>query len=281
MDHKGIMIGIGIAVLLVLACSLVPAGHPLVAVVLIPVGARALFEFNALLAPRSARGSDRWDLGRGIVFLLAAWGVERYGWTEATTWGALFFVCATVLIEALLRTDRASWSRTIGHRLTGQIYVIVLWSFVLRVFVSGDPGQALWPGLFLLMMVKGADAGAYFVGSRIGRHKLFPLVSPRKSWEGVGGAVLVACIAALTWSVVTGGRIGSIPLPLHHALMLGLIPPSAGVAGDLVESRFKREVSAKDSADAIYGMGGVLGMVDSLLFAAPVFYVYIHWFLNP
>jgi phosphatidate cytidylyltransferase len=133
------------------------------------------------------------------------------------------------------------------------------------------------PDLLLLAMlcVTLSDTGAYYVGSAFGRHRLAPVLSPKKSWEGAAGGVLGS---------VTGALIGHFwffhRLPLGHAVTLGLVLCAAGILGDLAESMLKRTAGVKDSSALLPGHGGVLDRVDSLLVAAPVLYYYWTVFLS-
>jgi phosphatidate cytidylyltransferase len=118
------------------------------------------------------------------------------------------------------------------------------------------------------------DAVAYFVGSRFGRHKLAPRISPKKTWEGalgniagnILGAFIIKFFVCTDWSPIDAATIG---------VLLGTV----GILGDLVESTWKRSSGVKDSYFGIRipGHGGVLDRVDSLIFAAPTLYAYIHY----
>jgi len=129
--------------------------------------------------------------------------------------------------------------------------------------------------LALYLIVWMGDSAAYFVGSLLGRHKLAPRVSPKKTWEGAGGnlagnlaaAFLIKATACPQWTVVDAAAIG---------LLLGVV----GQLGDLVESTWKRSAHVKDSnmgGVAIPGHGGMLDRIDSLVFAAPALYAYVHF----
>ena len=133
--------------------------------------------------------------------------------------------------------------------------------------VPGDNG----PDLLLLAMlcVTLSDAGAYYVGSAFGAHRLAPVISPKKSWEGAAGGVLGSVVGALIAHAWFFRK-----LPLAHALALGVILCGAGILGDLGESMLKRAAGVKDSSALLPGHGGVLDRVDSLLVAAPVLYYY-------
>ena len=121
-----------------------------------------------------------------------------------------------------------------------------------------------WLILLLLAIVWLGDTAAYYVGSRIGRHKMAPVISPKKSWEGAAAGFLTAIAATLIWDVWRRG-----------GLEPGLLAAAAATAvaaqiGDLVESMIKRGSGVKDSGNILPGHGGFLDRMDAMLFAAPV-----------
>ncbi len=149
--------------------------------------------------------------------------------------------------------------------------------FMVKLFMYNDTtlpntGARLILALFLIVWF--GDTGAYFLGSACGKHKLAPKVSPKKSWEGalgnvlgnVGGAFIIRTWVCTQWSLVD---------TLAIALLLGLV----GQLGDLVESTWKRSAGVKDSniGISIPGHGGILDRVDSLVYAAPALYAYVHF----
>jgi phosphatidate cytidylyltransferase len=127
-------------------------------------------------------------------------------------------------------------------------------------------------------VTKFSDCGAYVVGSLIGRHKMIPRVSPGKTWEGFGGALLGSVLASLACAHFAAGKlVGMTPT---HAVVLGLALGGAAVVGDLIESIFKREAGVKDSGRFLPGIGGILDLLDSLLFNAPLMYLYLRHVLT-
>ncbi|HEX5291596.1 MAG TPA: phosphatidate cytidylyltransferase [Streptosporangiaceae bacterium] len=126
--------------------------------------------------------------------------------------------------------------------------------------------------LFIIMTVC-SDIGGYFAGITVGRHPMAPVISPKKTWEGLGGSA-VACLA--------GGAIG-LPLLLHGRLWQGLVLGAAAVAaatlGDLAESMIKRDLEIKDMGTVLPGHGGVLDRIDSLLIMAPVVWLLLAIFI--
>ncbi len=144
--------------------------------------------------------------------------------------------------------------------------------------------QRLHHGIFAFLtipiVVKSADTGAYFLGRLFGRHKMTPLLSPGKTWEGALGGLLAGCLAS--WLCFTYLR----PLvfsnepnfigqpPLLAVLLYGVLLTLAGMHGDLAESLLKRDMQRKDSSTWLPGLGGVLDIIDSVLVAAPVAYLF-------
>jgi phosphatidate cytidylyltransferase len=118
--------------------------------------------------------------------------------------------------------------------------------------------------LFLIVLVAAADVGAYFGGRSLGRHKLAPLVSPAKTWEGFAAGMAAAAVAGYFGGAMFG-------IPTRAWLAVCVTVALASVAGDLVESMFKRHVGLKDSSGLLPGHGGVLDRIDSLTAAGPVF----------
>ncbi|MEJ2703560.1 MAG: phosphatidate cytidylyltransferase [Sedimentisphaerales bacterium] len=130
-----------------------------------------------------------------------------------------------------------------------------------------------WPLLLFVFVIKSADIGAYTFGKLFGRHKFSPKVSPGKTWEGMGGAFVVAVLVAVGFAISCG------IMAWQSAVLFGLCFAVVGQLGDLTESMIKRDAEQKDSAHRVPGFGGVLDIIDSLLIAAPVAYLFLKWTL--
>jgi phosphatidate cytidylyltransferase len=128
--------------------------------------------------------------------------------------------------------------------------------------------------IFIFLWVN--DSGAYCTGSLLGRHKLFPRISPGKTWEGsIGGGILVMAVAALIgWLVNQGAEAHT--LNMLEWIGLGLVVVVFGTWGDLVESLFKRTLGIKDSGTILPGHGGMLDRFDSALIAVPAAVIYLY-----
>jgi phosphatidate cytidylyltransferase len=139
--------------------------------------------------------------------------------------------------------------------------------------------EGIWWVLTALPAVWLADVGAYFIGTRFGRHKMTPRLSPHKTWEGYFGGILVAApgtaLLTLLWRIWAGPA--STVTPLRGAV-LGLVMGLFTILGDLGESMIKRQVGVKDSGKLLPGHGGAFDRIDSWLWAGIIGYYVIIWF---
>ena len=166
----------------------------------------------------------------------------------------------------------------VGHTMLGVLYVSWLLGFLLKIYFIATPtGAGFDPGyclLFFILATKCSDIGAFLLGSMIGRHKMIPKVSPAKTWEGLVGALLLSTTAAMLMAHYWGAaKLGGMT-PLHAAA-LGPLLGIGAVLGDLVESVLKRDSGVKDSGSFFPGIGGILDLLDSLLFNAPLMFLYL------
>jgi phosphatidate cytidylyltransferase len=128
-----------------------------------------------------------------------------------------------------------------------------------------------WLLVLLLAVVWTGDSAAYFIGSRFGRHKLAPTISPNKSWEGAAASLIGALIVALVWREFYAEETGL------SLVILVVVTSVIAQLGDLVESMLKRGAGVKDSGSLLPGHGGILDRFDALFFAAPVYALGIFW----
>jgi len=179
-------------------------------------------------------------------------------------------------LRQLMSKDNASGISAIAVTLLGLMYVPWLLNFLQKIcYFPHVEGKYFL--LYFILLTKFSDMGAYVVGSLIGRHKMIPRISPGKTWEGFAGAIVVSTGASLVFVHFLGGHMAG--MNLNHAIVLGIILSSTAVIGDLIESLFKRECGAKDSGNVLPGIGGILDLLDSLLFNAPIMYLYLRHIL--
>jgi len=181
------------------------------------------------------------------------------------------FILLLILSCFLVGFDRKAPTQSESLGLTamtffGVIYIGWLISFFLDLHEIPETGH--WWVFFVIFVVKMGDAAAYFVGKKWGQHKLLPHVSPEKSVEGALGSLGMSIICSLICKIILPS------VPMFHLLILGITLSLLAQLGDLVESLIKRNLGAKDSG-TLPGLGGMLDIMDSLLFAAPFAYFYV------
>ena len=252
--------------------------------VLTVIGAIALWECYAMLEKAGLRSFKISGLVGGIALMTGGWWFFREGTTSVRAQDfeacvLLVFVLG-VFVRMFPQKLNPAGMATMAATLLGLLYVPWLMNFVtkIRFIEPGDNGEFFV--LYLVVVTKFCDSGAYLVGSLIGRHKLIPRISPSKTWEGAIGAIVVAVLASAVTChilVVQGIDLG---LDLKHAVTLGLLLGIVAIIGDLAESQLKREAGVKDSSNLLPGIGGALDLIDSLLFTAPTLYVYLRLVLH-
>jgi phosphatidate cytidylyltransferase len=155
---------------------------------------------------------------------------------------------------------------TMVFSLSHVAFLLVLPS--IGTFAAGGAGLVL----YLVFLTQFNDVAQYVWGKLLGRHKIIPKVSPKKTWEGfVGGLATTTVLAVLLASVLT-------PLAWYHALAAGLIIAAGGFVGDVTISALKRDIGVKDSGSLLPGHGGILDRVDSLTYTAPLFFHFVYYF---
>lgn len=188
----------------------------------------------------------------------------------SSLWAAMAWWCAALFLVLFYPKSAAFWRHSKVLRLLFGVLTIVpfFWGMVAlrQHHYDTDPFFGAWWLLYVMLLVWGADSGAYMFGKLFGKRKLAPKVSPGKTWEGLIGGLATSAIISLIFSEYA--PLGVAPVTL---LICSVIAALASVLGDLTESMFKREAGIKDSSHLIPGHGGVLDRIDSLTAAVPVF----------
>jgi phosphatidate cytidylyltransferase len=200
-----------------------------------------------------------------------------------------YLVTVIYLLVAELYLKQEDPVQDWAYTMLSQMYIALPFSLLnVLAFTANSSGMVVFNTLlplsvFIFLWVN--DTGAYCVGSLLGRHKLFPRISPGKSWEGsIGGAVFVLAVAyGIGWldnmEIADANHTSSIfagMLSIPEWLGLGLVVVIFGTWGDLVESLFKRTLGIKDSGSILPGHGGMLDRFDSSLLAIPAAVVYLY-----
>ena len=256
----------------------VPMGGVLT--ILLAVCALAMIEFYSLLEAARIPHFKYFGISSGLLLILATWfPLWREVHIHDVEWIMMCGITIAVFLRQFPQKNNPQPLETIAGTLMGVIYIALLLSFFAKLlFVWGDKTGRLLI-LYLVFVVKFSDMGAYFIGCSFGRHKLIPRISPAKTWEGFFGGLLSSVGVSVLFFLLAGDRMENLAFHLSDALILGVLLGAIGTVSDLTESLFKRGAGVKDSGRMILGMGGILDVIDSLLFSAPALYVYARFFL--
>lgn len=230
--------------------------------VVVLAGALALFEFYRLCFHDR---SQPWLIGIGLAgFAAVIFGTHR---PDLIVPSLLVTLIAIISVPLFSRAPLEQSLRDGAMTLFGVLYLgLTLGPLSMtRLLPQGE-----WLIFFLLLVTWAADTGAYYVGTLYGRHRLAPLISPKKTYEGLVGGLIASIIAAyaVRWWFLP-------ELSGLDCLVLGSLLAITGLWGDLTESVMKRSAGIKDSGGILPGHGGMLDRLDSLLFTAPAFYYYV------
>ena len=228
-------------------------------------------EYLAIVRHRTPH-TPRWPLL--LLVPLAAFGlaVVLQGWVAPSPFQLLAVgVLSTILVPTIVLFAKVPLDESLAS-LGALGFGIPYLAFTIA---SLHHLQASDPDLVILVcaIVWMGDTGAYYIGSRWGRHKLAPTISPKKSWEGASAGLVMSLLAAVGWSFWKFGWLDS------RVVVIGVAAAIAGQIGDLAESMVKRGAGVKDSGNILPGHGGMLDRMDSLLFAAPTTLV-VAWLLG-
>lgn len=216
----------------------------------------------------------------GVYFFLAVAG-WRTGIVNNFVVMVPYLLTIVYLFISELYTKNKNAINDWAYTMLGQMYIALPFSMINILAFEMAPDQSgvsydtmLPLSVFIFLWVN--DSGAYLTGSLLGRHKLFPRISPGKTWEGsIGGGILVIAVAALLGYLVNRGV--DVPrLSILGWMGLGLVIAVVGTWGDLVESLFKRTLGIKDSGNILPGHGGMMDRFDSSLMAIPAAVLYLY-----
>ena len=238
-----------------------------------------VWEFTGLVNQYKTINVNRMICTVAAVYFFLAMAGYNSGLTPATVFiPYLVSIIYLMIAELYLKQEDpvSNWA----YMMMSQLYIALPFS-LLNVLAFRSAGYDiqytyLAPlAVFVFLWIN--DTGAYLCGSLLGRHKLFPRISPGKSWEGsIGGGILVMAIAVLVWYLTEQYGVNDLGLDALEWAGLGLTIVIFGTWGDLIESLFKRTLGIKDSGNILPGHGGMLDRFDSSLMAIPAAVVYLY-----
>lgn len=238
-----------------------------------------VWEFCTLVSCRPAVQVNRFICSVAAVYLFFAMAGYNSGLTPPTVF-IPYLVSIIYLLVAELYLKAEDPVNDWAYTLMSQLYIALPFS-LLNVLAFRSTGSSivysyLAPlSVFVFLWIN--DAGAYICGSLLGKHKLFPRISPGKSWEGsIGGGLLVVAACIGVWSLTEHYGVNDLGLRVWEWAGLGLVIVIFGTWGDLVESLLKRTLHIKDSGNILPGHGGMLDRFDSTLLAVPASVIYLY-----
>lgn len=253
--------------------------------IMLALAGAGLAEFYALVGQRGLVCFKGWGIFGGMLLMastflyLSGTIVPHSQPAEANDFETsllIVFVLGLCIRQFLSRSNTAGLL-AISTTLFGLMYVPWLLNFIQKINFFPEVEGAFYV-LYFILVTKFSDLGAYVTGSLIGKHKMIPRVSPGKTWEGFGGAIMISTVVSVLFAHLAAEKLAG--MTLLHSVILGVLLSSTAVLGDLIESLFKREAGVKDSGSLFPGIGGILDLMDSLLFNAPLMYLYLRHVLT-
>ena len=255
----------------------------------------ALWEFYDVIEAAGMRCYRMWGMVGSAALLMGSWFFFEKGvLTPKANYFSLFVLIVFILgvfVRQFPQKNNPQPIQTMACTIFGLLYVPWLLSFITLInfsFLPGPTTPEIWKEaqrdgrffvLYLVLVTKFSDVGAYVFGMTIGKHKLIPRISPNKTWEGVFGGIVGSLLASYGGFYLMRAPLERNDLGLLDATVLGILLGAVAIIGDLAESLIKRQANIKDSGKILPGIGGALDLVDSLLFTAPVLYVYMRLFM--
>jgi phosphatidate cytidylyltransferase len=257
----------------------------------------AAHELVGLLDATSARPSGNSVIGGVLALLVANWlphiavgtrtepGMSALLYDPAAplvvlAWPFLCFVgilMVSFVVQSIQFDKPGLTMARIAGTMLAVAYVGLLATFTIQMRWFDGPRHGLMAIVFLVATAKGADTGAYAFGRLAGRHKLWPALSPKKTVEGAVGGLFCGVLAALAVEAIARAALKTPILDWPTAVGFGLLVGTVAQLGDLMESMIKRDCERKDASTVVPGFGGVLDVIDSLMFAGPVAYGFWLW----
>ena len=197
----------------------------------------------------------------GLLFMILMWFCTSF---SNISFHILYIVIFVICIKEMFHITKDK------NRILGSIYVLIPMIIIHLFDYNNGYNNSLL--LFIYILTWTFDTFAYIIGIKIGKHKIFPSISPNKSWEGFFGGwsfTIIACFVTIEFTELTT------ILKNINLYLIAIIIPFTATLGDFIESYFKRQAGVKDSGTFIPGHGGMLDTIDALMITIPVIYIYI------
>ncbi|MCX7871754.1 MAG: phosphatidate cytidylyltransferase [Verrucomicrobiae bacterium] len=238
-----------------------------------------MLEFYSCIEKKKLPAYKSFGMLLGIIYTITVFSIHAFfkhisHENEILIFLIFSLLAITIFARRLAAPVNSDGFIALGTTFLGLLYIPFLFSFVqLIYFVFGS-----YVLLFFMLLTKFSDSGAYIFGSLLGKHKMAPTISPGKTWEGFAGAILMPIAVGFLTKFLSGKNLSFVTNT--EVVAIGIILGIGAVVGDLIESVFKRECGIKDSGNYFPGVGGILDVLDSILFNAPIMYFYLYCKFN-
>ncbi len=256
--------------------------HAAVAMVTL-LSALTLYEFYGLTQKMGAKPFKWLGIFVSVLMTAAPFYLSYYSDQEevgqSLVTGLLVFTLLFACLRSLGARDTTNRVEAIGATVIGVLYIPFMLQFLVAILMrDGDSGNNLSLCLWVVAVSKFCDVGALLTGLAIGRHKMAPTISPKKTWEGAVGGVLISSGVGAAIVFFAGEHFPASLTPAIAALIAAPLAVTT-IVSDLIESAVKRRADIKDTGKLIPGIGGAFDLTDSLILTAPVAY-FIFLFLD-
>lgn len=280
LQQRLIISGLGTFIaLVVIILSPVPAFKPIFTAAIAACIGVALWEFYQIARAKGLEPAETLGISLGVIYAFAVALSTQY--TSLNLLPEFTLLCALVSCFIYYFIKGQSPFLNLSTTFFGIAYLAVPLSCMISIayFFGRDNSQdGRWWLLYLLIVTKMTDTGGFFIGKQFGRQKLAPYISPKKTWEGALGGLCSAIIASFVLTLFTDiFDYGGFGLTLWQSIWLGAAIGIVAQCGDLAESLLKRDGGVKDS-NQLPGLGGMLDIVDSLIFTAPLLFIFMRFY---
>jgi len=234
--------------------------------------ARAVWEFYRICEAKGLPSFKIWGVVGAVALVSGSWFFYRRHDVVRLSYDfdilILLIFTLWLFVRQFPQKLNPQGIETMAVTLFGLLYVAWLGNFITRINFANPHGRYFV--MMLVIVTKFTDMGAYIVGSTMGRHKMIPRISPKKTWEGTAGGIAFAVGGAFLSRWLMPGEMAL--LTNQHAIVIGLLLGAAAVIGDLAESLIKRQLNVKDSGVILAGHGGLFDRMDSSFWAVAFAY---------
>jgi len=234
----------------------------------------AVKEYYTLAEIKGFTSPSQWGVGLAVVYVMGLYFTAQTSYRDLMPLAFLFLSLFVMFSVYFVKKEHAL--DNLAAAVLAVCYLIIPLGCSLQInyfFPENASQDGRWWAVYLLAITYITDAGAYLIGKNFGRRKFAPYISPQKTWEGAFGGFFLALLASVVFYYFAQESI-PMTLSLGQSLVLGSVISLLAQFGDFAESLLKRDAGVKDSA-AIPGLGGVLDIVDSLIFPSPFLYLFL------